>query len=347
MSRSEPSGDRPLNTGVALILFRRPEQTARVFERIREARPPMFFLIADGPREGVADDERECEAARAVVQRVDWPCEVIRCYANGNLGLKARVSTGLDRVFEQVDRAVILEDDCLPHPAFFRWCEELLERYEGDERVLHLSGSRLLPDGPDNGASYHFSRYAHVWGWATWRRAWHLYDDELTDWHRESEPEREARLRAMFSEESERRYWRYVWDNSEEIDNWDGLWSYALLSRNRLAANPNTNLISNIGYGEAATSAIEDPLGFAARPLEGMRFPLIHPRSVERDEEVDARMSVLSYRRSGPPTPPRAPLRTRIWHRALRAGGRALDFIPEPIRPRIRHRDRRSRDALR
>jgi hypothetical protein len=340
MSTIDPGVDRTLQTAVVFLFFRRPEQTARVFERIREARPPKLFLIADGPRPEVADDERGCEAARAVVERVDWPCEVTRDFAGGNLGMQSRIVTGIDLVFDEVDRAIILEDDCLPHRTFFRWCEEMLERYEDDERVMHVSGSQLLPLPPDNGASYHFSRYVHVWGWATWRRAWRLYDDDLADWHGELEAEREARLRRMFTEESERRYWRYVWNYSQAIDTWDTLWSYAVQSRGRLAANPNTNLISNIGFGKDAASAIADPFGIAARPLEEMRFPLIHPRSVERDAEVDARMSLLVYRHPEPPAPPRAPLGTRVRHWALRTGGRALDFVPEPIRPRIRHRDR-------
>jgi hypothetical protein len=340
MSRSEAVGERPLETAVALILFRRPEQTAQVFERIREARPRRLFLIADGPRPGLADDDGGCEAARAVVEQVDWPCEVTRDYASGNLGLRRRIVSGIDRTFEEVERAIILEDDCLPHPTFFRWCEEMLERYEGDERIMHITGSQLLPEPPDNGASYSFSRYVHVWGWATWRRAWRLYDDDLADWHGKSEADRESQLRRMYREESERRYWRYVWNNSREIDNWDILWSYAVQSRGRTAVNPHSNLITNVGFGEDATNAIDDPFGIAGRPLEEMRFPLDHPESVEKDAEADARMSLLVYRRPELPATPKSRLPIRTWHWALRTGGRALDFVPEPIRPRIRHRDR-------
>jgi hypothetical protein len=344
MSANETAGP-PLGTAVTFIFFRRPEQTARVFERIREARPPKLFLIADGPRAEVADDPRECEATRAVVERVDWPCEVTRDYARGNLGQQSRVSSGIDRTFEAVDRAIILEDDCLPHPTFFRWCEELLERYEDDERIMHISGSQLLPQPPDNGASYYFSRYVHVWGWASWRRAWRLYDDDLTDWHSKAEEDREVQLRQMFAEESERRYWRYVWNNSEEIDTWDTLWSYAVQSRGLSAVNPTRNLISNIGFGNEATYATDDPFGIAARPLEGMQFPLVHPRSTSNDTEIDARVSLLVYRHPEPPRPPKAPVRIRVWQWALRTGGRALDFVPEPIRPRIRHRDRQASGA--
>jgi hypothetical protein len=321
-----------VRTAVALILFRRPERTARVFERIRDARPDKLVLIADGPRPGNQDDLRGCEAARAVVERVDWSCDVVRDFADENLGLKRRIASGLDRIFEETAEAIILEDDCLPHPTFFRYCEELLQRYRDDERVAHVSGSQLLPDPPET-ASYHFSRYVHIWGWATWRRAWQLFDVDLTDWHATPKAERAGRLRRMFDTDDERRYWGWAWDHSDEIDNWDHQWAFTCLSRGLLAANPNRNLISNIGFGEEATNATADPYELAGRPLEGLSFPLDHPPEVRPDLAADTSASRL-FRRPAPT------LRQRSVHWALRAGGRALDFLPEPIRPRIRHRDR-------
>lgn len=330
-----------LKTAVALFLFRRADRTARVFERIRQARPERLFLVADGPREGSGADQRGCEEARAVVGDVDWPCEVIRVFADRNIGLKHRIPSGIDEVFRHVDRAILLEDDCLPHPDFFPFCEELLDRYAGDGRVAHVAGSQLLSPPPAGDASYHFSRYVHIWGWATWRRAWRAYDVELREWHALSEGEREARLAAMFEDESERRYWRYVWSNSGEIENWDAQWSYALLARGRLAVNPNRNLVSNIGFGADATNATEDPFGIGGRPLEGMPLPLSHPAAVAVDETADARAS--QFFRHSDAARARPPLATRVRDRVLRAGGRALDVVPAPVRPKIRHRDRADR----
>jgi hypothetical protein len=324
-----------MKTAVAMILFRRPEETARVFEQIREARPEKLFLIADGPRPGNAEDERECQRAREVVDRVDWPCEVVRDFADANLGLKRRIPSGLDGVFDQVEEAIILEDDCLPHPSFFPYCEELLARYRDDERVVHISGSQLLPEPPSRW-SYHFSRGPAVWGWASWRRAWRLFDVELADWHALTKKERKARLREMFEEEGEQRHWGFVWDNSRKIDNWDAQWSYVALSRGLFAIQPNRNLISNIGFGEEATNATEDPLGIARRPLEGMSFPLEHPPEVRRDAEADRVASHL-FRR------PKHERLRRGAYRVLQAGGDALELVPEPIRPKIRHRDRARR----
>jgi hypothetical protein len=333
------TAEAQLETPVAFVLFRRADRTRRIFEAVRRARPKRLFLIADGPRPGVAEEQRECERARAVVEQVDWPCEVTRDFATENIGLKHRLPSGLDGVFGEVDRAIVLEDDCLPHETFFRFCDELLDRYADEGRVMHLAGSQLLHDLPATSASYHFSRYVHIWGWATWGRAWRHFDVELREWHQLEPGDREARLRSMFADESERRYWRHVWDNSGEIENWDAQWSYVLLSREGLAANPNRNLISNVGFGSDATNAAADPFGIAARALEGIRFPLTHPDSVKRDGAADAAASYF-FRLVEPP-PARPPFRRRAWAATLRAGGRALDFVPAPIRPRIRHRDRK------
>jgi hypothetical protein len=327
-----------LDTPVAFFIYKRADRTRRVFERIRSARPKRLFLIADGPR--TAGDRLGCGQARAVVEEVDWPCEVTRDFAERNLGLKRRIPSGIDGVLREVERAIVLEDDCLPDPAFFPYCDELLVRYADDERVMHVSGSQLLPTARALEVSYHFSRYVHIWGWATWRRAWRHFDVELRDWHALGRRARDRWLRSTFSAESERRYWRYVWDNSDEIENWDAQWSYAVLARGALAANPNRNLVSNIGFGGDATNATEDPFGIAARPLEGMEFPLRHPASIERDLAVDAASSSLLFRRHKP-LPTRVSLGHRAWAAALRVGGRALDFVPQPIRPTIRHRDRK------
>src|SRR6185295_3256318 len=128
-----------LETPVAFLIFNRPDTTARVFEAIAAARPRTLLVVADGPRADRAAEAEQCRATRAIIDRVDWACEVLVNYADENLGCKRRVSSGLTWVFEQTSRAIILEDDCLPHPTFFRYCEELLDRYEDDERVMSIS----------------------------------------------------------------------------------------------------------------------------------------------------------------------------------------------------------------
>ena len=132
-----------MKTPVAFLIFNRPETTARVLEEIARARPPKLLVVADGPRADRPGEADLCRAARAVLSRVDWPCEVLTNFSETNLGCRRRVSSGLDWVFEEVEEAIVLEDDCLPHPSFFPFCEELLERYRADERVMAVSGDNF------------------------------------------------------------------------------------------------------------------------------------------------------------------------------------------------------------
>ena len=161
-----------LRTPVALLIFNRPDTTERVFNAVAKARPSKLLVVADGPRDSRPGEAARCEQTRAIIKRVDWDCEVITNFADRNMGCKLRVSSGIDWIFEQVEEAIILEDDCLPDPSFFRFCDEMLERYRDNERVGMVSGGNLQFGRHRGTGSYYFSKYTHIWGWASWRRAW-------------------------------------------------------------------------------------------------------------------------------------------------------------------------------
>ena len=174
----EPCSSPP----VAFLIFNRPELTRKVFASIAQARPSKLLVVADGPREDVSDDEENCSEARATIDRIDWDCEVLTNYSSVNMGCRARISTGLEWVFKNVEEAIILEDDCIPHPTFFRFCKELLARYRDDQRVMMISGNNFQMGRKWTPCSYYFSRFFHCWGWATWRRAWKHYDIDMGLW---------------------------------------------------------------------------------------------------------------------------------------------------------------------
>src|SRR3989344_7840291 len=172
--------DFKLTTPVAFLLFNRPETTARVFAASARAKPPNLLVVADGPRANRPGEAELCAAARAVIEKVDWDCEVVTHFSEVNLGCKCRMSSGVDWVFQTVPEAILLEDDCLPHPSFFRFCEEMLEGYRNDERISMIGGTNFQKGRERSPDSYYFSRYTHIWGWASWRRAWQkIYDVEM------------------------------------------------------------------------------------------------------------------------------------------------------------------------
>jgi hypothetical protein len=273
--------DRRLRTPVVLLLYARPDTTALLVERVRAARPPLLLVVADGPSAGT---EALVAETRAVVDHADWGCDVLTDFADENLGLKRRVETGLDWAFGLVEEAIVLEDDCLPHPTFFPFCDELLERYRDDERVLSVSGDGFLPG--EGGASYRFSRYQHIWGWATWRRAWRHYDPELARW-----PElRDAGwLGELLGERAAVQYWTYLFEQTwKRQHTWDYAWLLSAWLAGGLGVVPGRNLVTNVGFrADATNTRPEHRDSFAERPAVPMDFPLRHPDRVERDAAAD------------------------------------------------------------
>lgn len=245
MSATRDALPPPLATPVAFFIFNRPDTTRLVFARIRAARPALLFVIADGPRAARPEDAPHCAAARTVIEQVDWPCEVRTNYAVQNMGCGARLASGLDWVFDQVEEAIILEDDCVPAADFFPFCAQLLQQYRHDQRVMMISGSNLVAH-QQIAESYLFSRWYNVWGWATWRRAWQLYDFAMAEWAA-SRPTH--LIEQAYPDKRVRRYLRRSFDliRDHKIDTWDIQWFYTCLRNNGLSVVPAVNLIANIG----------------------------------------------------------------------------------------------------
>lgn len=298
-----------MQTPVVLTIFNRPELTARVLAEIRRARPARLFVFADGPRPGSVNDAENCAAARAVIDRVDWDCEVIRDYAEVNLGCQRRVSSGIDRVFSQAEAAIMLEDDGVPHPDFFRFCEELLDYYRADERIMHISGSNFQFGRRRTPDSYYFSRYNHCVGWATWRRAWRHFDVQMKLW---PEFREQGWLGDVLGEAQAVAYWQRFFQLVYEgkIDSWAGCWTLACWMQNGLTILPNVNLISNLGFGAAGTHTRNRHSRFARLPVEAVGFPLQHPPFVVRDAQADEFTQQTNFRRG---------LLARFGSRALHA----------------------------
>jgi hypothetical protein len=271
---------------VALIIFRRPHTTQRVLNTLREVQPKYLFVIADAPRSEHPEESEKCQATRKLIDTVDWDCQIYKNYAETNLGSYRRVPTGLDWVFSQVEQAIVLEDDCVPHPSFFPYCQELLKRYATDQRIYTVSGNNFQWGRKKSDYSYYFSRYHHSWGWATWRRAWQHFDGDMTLW---PQVRRQHLLRAVFPETRALNYWENIFQEvyDGKIRAWDYRWTLSCWLQNGLHILPGVNLVSNIGFGADAshTRNIHHPL--ANLPTTAMTFPLQHPSLFLRDEEAD------------------------------------------------------------
>jgi len=285
-------------TAVAFFVFNRPELTRRVFTRIAESRPSRLLLIADGARADKAGEDQRCSEVRSIVSAVNWPCEVLSNFAENNMGCRGRLTSGLDWVFEQVEEAIILEDDVLPDPSFFRFCDEMLDRFREDRRVGMITGFNIVADQTNAQDSYFFSHLTHIWGWATWRRAWTTYDANIADW-----PAFNAAglMEELFPRKDHRRYWTQVFDAMHAgtgPNTWDYQWFYTCLKNYFLAVTPGVNLIENLGFGVDATHThhATDALRVPIRPLQ---FPLRHPVGMVPLRHLD----LLDQDRSGATAP--------------------------------------------
>jgi hypothetical protein len=273
-----------LATPVVLIFYHRPTLLKRIFSVVAAVRPQRLFLVADGPNDDI--DAERCRAARAVVAHVNWPCQVERLYADSNLGVRRRPASGIEWAFQHVAEAIILEDDCVPDPSFFPFCESVLERYRTDDRVMNIGGGNFQFGRRRTKHSYYFSAYCGTWGWATWRRAWRHFDIDMKQW-----PERRAAgiLESVCHDRVEIEYWRTLFDDihgGRMTSSWDYQWLFAMWSQSGLSITPEVNLVSNMGFGPDATHTTS-----RKRPEAGVRTASIgkldHPDAVYRHVEAD------------------------------------------------------------
>jgi hypothetical protein len=283
-----------LKTPVAFFIFNREDLTQKVFKEIAKAKPPKLLVIGDGPRHNRSDEYELVKKTRQVITQVDWSCEVITNYAKKNLGCKYRVSSGLDWVFNQVDQAIILEDDCIPNPTFFRFCEEMLDRHRENKNIGMVGGFNHQGGIKRGNADYYYSKYMHIWGWATWRDRWQeAYDVEISDW---PDFKKSELFKKITSNKAQYRYWSIVFSRLflGKIDTWDYQWVYANWKYERLSIIPNINLISNIGAGEAATHTKVKSDIFEL-PTFDLEFPLVHPIAIKPDFLADFYTASHSY----------------------------------------------------
>ncbi|HZY78728.1 MAG TPA: nucleotide-diphospho-sugar transferase [Cyclobacteriaceae bacterium] len=285
---------------ILLIAFNRPETTQRVFEAIRKARPARLYVAADGHRPDRPDEKRRCEEVRKIITDVDWPCELKTFFRNENNGCGAQVTASIGWFFEHETEGIILEDDCLPSPSFFQYCGDLLERYRDDTRVMMIGGNNLEnKEEREREYSYTFSKLTYIWGWATWRRAWKLHDFYMPLFR---EIDAKRYLLPVYDSIYERDLFQYVFgkmytgddQNTSRRNIWDYQWQFACRINSGLVIVPSVNLVSNIGFGEFATSVSSDGPGNNLK-CEELDFPLIHPEFVMVDQARERRTFELCH----------------------------------------------------
>ena len=273
-----------LTTPVAFIIFNRPDTTKEVFEKIREAKPKKLYLISDAPREGREDDVEKVNETREYVEsHIDWECELHKNYAESNMGCKNRVYTGISWVLENEETTIILEDDVVPMPEFFRYCQEMLEHYKDNEKVMMVSGTNLLKNYKID-KQYTFSCFSSIWGWATWKRAWDKYDVDIKGWP-------EVPKNGTFKGVQSGLAYMFLKRNMDSVynhvkDTWDIQWDYCRHINRGLGVVLKENMICNIGFDrEDAThtsGSSDEDFSYGS-----INFPIDFNVEVKRDLDYD------------------------------------------------------------
>jgi hypothetical protein len=278
-----------MTTPVAFIIFNRPDTTEKVFAEIRRARPPRLYIIADGPR---SSEEKELtDATRAVVSRIDWDCSVHEIFSNENLGCRQRVITGLNEVFKQEEEAIILEDDCLPDPSFFTFCEALLQRYKYDHSVMHIGGNNFQFGQKVGDGDYYFSQYSHIWGWATWKRAWQYYQPHI---YNQNDLIQHILPEVVNKDPKQVDYWHKIARMIERpgYTAWSYHWLFTIWARRAKSIIPNYNLVYNIGFDGIATHTKRRPAWY-----DSFRLESINSIRAPSDETIDMEADYRTFYR--------------------------------------------------
>ncbi|WP_343523798.1 hypothetical protein [Pedobacter sp.] len=294
-----------LETPVLFLIFNRVETAVDVFEEIRKARPKQLFIAADGPRKNNQSDQYKCpEVRNQILNRIDWPCELKTLFRAENLGCGKAVSQAITWFFDHVEQGIILEDDCLPNQSFFSFCDQLLPHYAKNPDIMEITGTNLLDAQlNDLTASYYFSSYGSIWGWATWKRAWKLYDFDMISW-----PAVQQEFLQKLKYRKDIKNWITSFDNvyHKKIDTWDYQWVYTIWLHDGICIVPKRNLVVNIGFDEEATHTKQSP-AFAKLLANTVSDQLVHPQKIEIHQRSDILMSRFYTSRKKP-----------LWLRVIR-----------------------------
>lgn len=275
------------NVPILLLIFNRPATTKTVIENLGRLKPRFLFVSADGPRQNVGSDFENCNAARKIVkENINWECEIKTNFREKNLGCKLGVSNGITWFFENVNEGIIVEDDCIVDISFFNFCEELLIKYREDERIMHIGAANFQDGRKRNESSYYFSKMCHVWGWATWKRAWSKYDVDIHDF-----PEfvQKKKIQAIYPNVKMQKYFLRQFEKvyKNRLDTWDYQWVYTVWKCNGLSIIPNVNMVKNVGFHLEATHTKNPNSKLILQKVESFTGKITHPDFFIPDIEAD------------------------------------------------------------
>ena len=284
---------------VVLIIFRRCDTMPRIIQRLAKVKPRKVYILADeGRNEKEIEQAHECR--KTVESLINWDCEVVKNYAEENRGVYRNSGEGAKWVFEREEKAIFLEDDNLPETSFFRYADEMLEKYETAPEVLWICGTNYVTD-MNGKESYAFTQHLLPCGWASWSTKFlKYYDGELSTFRDE------AHKRKFYSSYSNRwlAQWQYQSVRNEverhertgRFISWDYQMLWSVRSNGLYGVVPLRNQITNIGVdefsihgGNSKNNVMTDR--FCEVPSKQLDFPLVHPNEIAINKSVEHQLA--------------------------------------------------------
>jgi hypothetical protein len=269
---------------VLLIVFNRPDTTVEVFNSIRQIKPKKLFIAADGPRENNEKDATMCPKVKEIVNQVDWNCEVLTYYREKNVGCAKNVSEAISWFFRNVEYGIILEDDTIPNQSFYGFCEQMLLKYQFENKIKLISGTNFLFEHHECLKDYYYySNLCSIWGWATWRRAWNEFTFNI------GEVEFELINKRYKNKIYKKNIFKMIKGSALKMDTWDTFWLYNVVKNNGISIVPSKNLVANIGFqGTHYNLTDENSYGVLNMPTYDLSIDnLVHPKLINVNYKLD------------------------------------------------------------
>ncbi|MHB1530104.1 MAG: glycosyltransferase family protein [Acidiferrobacteraceae bacterium] len=281
---------------VALFVYNRPWHTRQTVEALLanpEAKDTDLYVFSDAAKTERA--RNAVSAVRAYVRGVSGFRSVRIIDQKVNLGLAGSIISGTTEVCDQRGRVIVLEDDIVTSPHFLKYMNAALNLYESNERVISISGytypiQHTLPET-------FFLRGADCWGWATWKRAWDLFEPNGDVLLRELERQK---LTHQFDSYRTYPFTRMLRNQvTGKNGSWAIRWHATAFVRDTCTLYPRKTLVHNIGmdgtgehcaptdkfYGDLS----EGPIDVRATPVE--ELPWVREQIMQFHRE--ARTSLL------------------------------------------------------
>lgn len=278
---------------ILIIGFNRPNLIIDLFNSLANVAPKRIYFAVDGPRFDNKMDRELVMKTQDALSAIKWKCEIHTLFRENNLGLKRAVIEAIDWIFQNESEAIILEDDCLPIEEFFHFCAEALEKFRFESKVMQISGNCFVPISDLNCHRFYFSTLNDIWGWATWKRSWELFEREIPNYNSR---ELKKKLKKYFpNREISKWFTRYVTEASA-IDSqvWSTQWTLTLINNHGYSLVPQTNLVRNVGFGEDATHRTDEVFqiygNFTPREIISHTYPI----EISANRELDIqRFSII------------------------------------------------------